>query len=366
MRFHVVALPHTQVTKAFAGCAYTEKVRRFCNMMKSLGHTVYLYAGEENEANVDELITCITETQRRIVVGNKPYVEAPFNYRLPHWEKFNKKVVAEIRKRAEKQDFICVIAGGSHQPIAQALPHMMTVEFGVGYSGVFSNYKVFESYAWMHSVYAQHKDAATVDGSFFDAVIPGYLDPEMFPLGEGKGDYYLYIGRMIPRKGVDIAAHICKTIGAKLIMAGPGEHIPNYGEYIGTVGPEQRAELMGNAIATFVPTLYIEPFGNVNIESQACGTPVITTDWGAFTETVVEGVTGFRCRNVEEFILATQNVKNLDRKAIRDRAVSLYSVDVIAKEYEKYFNRLLTLWGDGWYTEGNNANTVRDDRRGEE
>jgi glycosyltransferase involved in cell wall biosynthesis len=123
---------------------------------------------------------------------------------------------------------------------------------------------------------------------------------------------------------------------------------------------------MGNAIATFVPTLYLEPFGNVNIESQACGTPVITTDWGAFTETVVEGVTGFRCRSVEEFILATQNVKNLDRKAIRDRAVSLYSVDVIAKQYEKYFNRLMTLWGDGWYTEGNNANTGATDRRGED
>jgi glycosyltransferase involved in cell wall biosynthesis len=103
----------------------------------------------------------------------------------------------------------------------------------------------------------------------------------------------------------------------------------------------------------------------VNIESQACGTPVITTDWGAFTETVVEGVTGFRCRNVEEFILATQNVKNLDRNAIRQRAISLYSVDVIAKKYEYYFRRLETLWGDGWYTEGNNANTVGDDRRGE-
>ena len=25
MRFHVVALPHTQVTKEFAGCAFTEK-----------------------------------------------------------------------------------------------------------------------------------------------------------------------------------------------------------------------------------------------------------------------------------------------------------------------------------------------------
>jgi len=168
---------------------------------------------------------------------------------------------------------------------------------------------------------------------------------------------------MVQRKGVDIAAHVCKTIGAKLILAGPGDHRPSYGEYIGPVGPKQRAELMGNAIATFVPTLYIEPFGNVNIESQACGTPVITTDWGAFTETVVQGVTGYRCRNVEEFILATQNVKNLDRQAIRDRAVSLYSVDVIAKQYEYYFQRLLTLWGDGWYTEGNNANTSGDDRR---
>jgi glycosyltransferase involved in cell wall biosynthesis len=238
---------------------------------------------------------------------------------------------------------------------------MMVVEFGVGYSGVFSNYRVFESYAWMHAVYAQHRDAATADGSFFDAVIPGYLDPDMFPMGKGDGDYYLYVGRMIPRKGIDIAAHICKTIGARLIFAGPGNHIPSYGEYLGPVGPEKRAELMGGAIATFVPTLYLEPFGNVNIESQACGTPVITTDWGAFTETVVEGVTGFRCRNVEEFILATQNVKNLDRQAIRDRAISLYSVDVIAKQYEKYFHRLETLWGDGWYTEGNNANTGRND-----
>ena len=48
MRFHVVSLPHTNTTKDFANCAYTEKVRRFCNMMKGLGHTVYLYAGTEN------------------------------------------------------------------------------------------------------------------------------------------------------------------------------------------------------------------------------------------------------------------------------------------------------------------------------
>ena len=254
MRFHVVALPHTQVTKAFSGCAYTEKVRRFCDMMKSRGHTVFLYAGEETESNVDELITCITEEQRLEMVGDKPYIETSFDAELSHWKIFNSNAIREISKRAEQKDFICVIAGASHKPIADALPHMITVEFGVGYSGVFSKYRVFESYAWMHSVYAQLRNAASVDGQFYDEVIPGYLEPDMFPMGKGDGGYYLYIGRMIERKGVDIAAHVCEKIGAKLIFAGTGYHIPKYGEYIGQVNPEQRAELMGGAIATFVPT----------------------------------------------------------------------------------------------------------------
>lgn len=67
MRFHVISLPHTQTTKEYINCAYTEKVRRFCIMMKSLGHTVYLYASEDNEAPVDELITCITKQGRQML-----------------------------------------------------------------------------------------------------------------------------------------------------------------------------------------------------------------------------------------------------------------------------------------------------------
>jgi glycosyltransferase involved in cell wall biosynthesis len=106
---------------------------------------------------------------------------------------------------------------------------------------------------------------------------------------------------------------------------------------------------MGGATALFAPTLYIEPFGNVVIEAQTCGTPTITTDWGAFTETNINGVTGYRCRNAMEFAAATEWVKDLDPVAIHKRAVSLYSLDAIAPQYEQYFARLLTLWGDGWY-----------------
>jgi glycosyltransferase involved in cell wall biosynthesis len=350
MRFHVISLPHTQTTKEYVNCAYTEKVRRFCMMMKGLGHTVYLYASEDNEAPVDELITCITKKQQAEALAGKHFTEASFDNSLPHWQIFNGNAIAELGKRLEQKDFICVIGGATQKPIADAYPNHITVEFGVGYGGVFSKYKVFESYAWMHSIYAGWKNPTTVDGNFYDTVINGYLEPEMFPLQEKKEDYYLYVGRMIDRKGLVIAQHVCKELGLKLIMAGPGNDPKiEYGEWVGPVGPEERAKLMGGATALFAPTLYIEPFGNVVIEAQTCGTPTITTDWGAFTETNPNGVTGYRCRNAMEFAAATEWVKDLDPVAIHKRAVSLYSLDAIAPQYEQYFARLLTLWGDGWY-----------------
>jgi len=348
MRFHVLALPHTQVTPDFAGCAFTEKVRRFCIMMTDLGHEVFLYAGEETTAPVTELITCITEAERQEAVGDQHYTTTTWDQDSPHWQVFNANIIRELGQRLQSKDFICAIGGYSHKPIADAFPSHMTVEFGVGYGGVFSNFRVFESYAWMHSIYAAYANPTTIDGKFFDVVIPGYFEPDWFPLGDGSGDYYLYIGRIIDRKGYAIAQEVCELLGKRLILAGPGEGT-GYGEFIGSVNPEQRAELMGKAVATFAPTLYIEPFGNVAIESQACGTPTITTDWGAFTETNPNGVTGFRCRTLQEFCDAAEKVKTLDRKSISEYSKSRYSLDVIGRQYETYFTRLLTLWDGGWY-----------------
>ena len=349
MRFHVISLPHTQTTKEFVNCAFTEKVRRFCNMMSSLDHEVYLYAGEQNEAEVTELITCITEQERLDSLNGKHFVEGSFDNTLPHWQRFLTNAIEGIHQRIQQKDFICIIGGTSQKPIADAFPNYMSVEFGVGYGGTFSKYRVFESYAWMHSIYSGWTNPISVNGNFFDTVINGYLDPDMFPLVEKKEPYYLYVGRMIDRKGVDIASEVCKELGVELIMAGPGNEIPAYGKYVGPVGPEERAKLMGGATALFAPTKYIEPFGNIVIEAQACGTPTITTDWGAFTETNINGLTGYRCRTFDEFCKAAEDVKSLDPKTIHERAINLYSVDNIRYEYDKYFRRLLTLWDKGWY-----------------
>lgn len=349
MRFHVVSLPHTQTTKDFVVCAFTEKVRKFCNMMSDRGHEVILYAGEQNEARVSELVTVISEEERLAFLDGKFYVDADFNPQLPTWQMFNGRVVDAIRERANKEDFICLIGGTSHQPIAEALPGMMSVEFGIGYGGTFAKYRVFESYAWMHTVYGSgNPNPNAIDGNYFDAVIPNYYEVEDFPFQEKKDDYYLFIGRLIERKGFQIASEVCAYLEAPLKIAGHGTP-PKYGEYVGIVGPEERGKLMAGAKAVFVPTQYIEPFGGVAIEAMLCGTPIITTDWGAFTETNIHGVTGFRCRSFQEFIDAAKLVDQLDNQLIRDHAIGKYSLNSVAEKYEQYFERLLTLWGNGWY-----------------
>lgn len=350
MRFHVVSLPHTNTTLEYINCAYTEKVRRFCNMMTSLGHEVFLYAGTQNEANVTELITCISEQERLDFLDGRYFVNAPFDPSLPHWQLFNNTAIVEMAKRIQQKDFICLIGGTTQKVIADAFPGHISVEFGIGYGGVFAKYKVFESYAWMHCIYSMFKNPTSVDGNFYDAVIPSYYDPEMFPLQTEKEDYYLYVGRLIDRKGWKIAQQVCEKLGKRLIIAGPGD-FSGYGEYVGVVGPEERAKLYGGAIATFVPTLYIEPFANVHVESMACGTPVITTDWGVFPESVEEGITGFRCRTFQEFCDATVLAKGLDPRHISLRAFERYSVDMVRYKYEKYFMRLLDLWDKGFYQE---------------
>jgi len=382
MRFHVAALPHTHVTDAFSACAFTMKVKNFCRMMIERGHEVALYAGEQNVAPVTEHVVCIDEAYRAAHVGAGHYTEAPWEPMSPAWTIFLANAIDGIRARAGQRDFICLIGGYAQKAISDAFPAHLCVEIGVGYGGCFLPFKVFESYAWMHTVYGARSmnNPCAADGTWFDAVIPGYLDPTEFPdssqiyrdtrfdgCGPGvtgtypagrepvpspprleREGYFLFIGRLIDRKGYATAQEVCQRLGKRLILAGPGEQ-HGYGEFVGVVGPEERGRLMAGATAVFAPTVYVEPFGNVAIEAMACGTPVITTDWGAFTETNIHGVTGYRCRSLAEFMDAAQKVGELDRRTIRQHAVDHYSLDVIGAQYERYFERLSTLWGEGWY-----------------
>jgi glycosyltransferase involved in cell wall biosynthesis len=349
MRFHLVGLPFTQTTEDYPACAFTMKVRKFSKMMTNAGHEIFLYSGEQNTTICKEHISCISENDRLDALGEEHYTSASFDYTLPHWQKFNNKVIEEIKKRAEKKDFICVIGGYSQKQIADAFPEMIAVEFGIGYPGTFAKFRVFESYAWMHTIYGTTTtNAATLDGNFYDTVINGYLDEEEFFYGPGNGNYLMFIGRLIERKGPHIASMVAEHLGERLVVAGIGTP-PSYGEYIGPVGVE-RANIFREAKAIFAPTLYIEPYGTVIPEALMCGTPAITTNFGSFTELIEDGVNGFKCHTLGEFIEAAQEASKLDRERIAYDAKKRFGLVPTAVKYEKYFHRLLHLWDDGWYT----------------
>lgn len=341
MRLHLVSLPHTETTHEYEWCAYTAKVRKFSTMMHSLGHTVYLYAGEHNEADCTEHIPCKT------TLGKIP----PFETDHLTWYTFNNSAHWAIQQRAHPGDYLCLIAGRAQERLAQWLPNLTPVEWGVGYGGVFTDYRVFESEAWRHTVYGNLYGTHTADGKFYDAVIPNFFETEAFPTGDGAGDYLLYVGRLIDRKGLQIVREISDRAGLPLVVAGDGDKnlIPYNATYVGVVGPTERAKLMGEARCILTPTTYVEPFGGVAVEAQMCGTPAITTPWGAFTETIEHGKTGYRCHTLKEFLMAVNMAPGLDRDYIRQRAINTYSTDVVKYQYQEYFNRLETLKGDGWY-----------------
>jgi glycosyltransferase involved in cell wall biosynthesis len=76
----------------------------------------------------------------------------------------------------------------------------------------------------------------------------------------------------------------------------------------------------------------------------------VATDWGGFTETIQHGVTGFRCHTLGDFAQALLDARHLDPFAIRRRAIDMYSIDMVKHQYQRYFDRLSLLWGQGWAT----------------
>jgi glycosyltransferase involved in cell wall biosynthesis len=331
-RLHVVALPHTQVTCEFSACAYTQKVRRFVPMMQAQGFDVELHQPITRE-----------EQQHFGFNGPQDYLKIDFNPAGAIWQLANERLIAELAP-GDPNDVLCLITGIPHQSLIDAVA-MRSVEFGIGYSGIANGtFRIFESHAWRSYVYGwQH-----ADGAAFDDVIPNAFEIENYPVIDEPDDYYAFVGRLNANKGLGIAQQVCEERGARLVIGGPG--VPQgYGEFRGQLSADEMIKVVAHAKAVFVPTQYFGPFETIHVDAQLCGTPVITTDWGVFTETVTNGVNGYRCKMYRDFAEAATLAPKLNRQRIARDARKRYSFETVGGQYKDYFERLATLSGRGYY-----------------
>ncbi len=355
-QIHLPALPHTDLTRAYDWCAYTAKLRRFTHTLVKAGYTPVVYGPERHECaegTIYEPIVSAEDKQRWFGTPewDSAQVFDQWDADTPPWREMNLRAAVAIATHWRDGDIVGLISGRCQELIPRTLIQAgltPTVwEWGIGYSGIIPwVHHTFESHAWAHHVAGlQHDDNVR----FFDSVVPNCYDLAEFTPSETVGDYLLFMGRPTARKGLQVIAEIGRRTDIPLKIAGqPGFEVPG-AEHVGLVTGQAKAELLAGARAVLVPTTYLEPFGGVAVEAMLSGTPVITTDWGAFTETVAHGISGFRCHTLAEFVDAVDRSAGLNRKVVHMHAAMRYTLDQAAEQYDAVIQRLITLRGEGWY-----------------
>lgn len=201
---------------------------------------------------------------------------------------------------------------------------------------------------------SQHQ-ASTAGDIPIARVIHHGLDTSRIEAGAGDGGYVAFLGRMNPAKGVHTAIEVARAAGMPLkIAAKMREPLeieyfrtrvePLLGgdiEYVGEVGPADKATLLRDAVCLLNPIEWPEPFGMVMIESLAAGTPVVTTPWGSAPEIVTDGRDGFLCRTHAELVDALGRVDELDRTACRRTVEQRFTMQRLARDHDAAYRAVL-------------------------
>ncbi len=219
----------------------------------------------------------------------------------------------------------------------------------------FSSSKILPIYREYNrdNYYVSISNADRDPGLDYLATVYHGIDLNEFALIEQPGDYLLYFGRIHPDKGTADAIKIAQRCGVKLYIAGiiqekdyynvqVAPHVDNQNVfYLGSVGPAQRKQLLGQAYALLHPIHFNEPFGLSVVESMACGTPVIAFKRGSMPEVIKDGYTGFLVNNVDEACDKLDLIRELDRKECYQWVKERFSQERMVDDYITLYEQIL-------------------------
>lgn len=129
-------------------------------------------------------------------------------------------------------------------------------------------------------------------------VLAGPVELDRWPVGRGRGEYFIVVSRLLSYKRIDVAIAACARAGVPLLVVGTGPAERQLRErargtaatLLGFLPDAEVSRLVGDARAVILPGE--EDYGLVPLEAAASGTPTIAYAAGGALETVIAGETG--------------------------------------------------------------------------
>jgi glycosyltransferase involved in cell wall biosynthesis len=116
---------------------------------------------------------------------------------------------------------------------------------------------------------------------------------------EGAGQFFLYLGRLSPEKGLHILMKAWPGKAGRLMVVGDGPELarlrelaPPTVEFRGLLGPRGAVDVLSQARALVLPSLSFEGSPRTVPEAYAAGVPVLASRIGALPELVDHEVNG--------------------------------------------------------------------------
>jgi glycosyltransferase involved in cell wall biosynthesis len=204
-------------------------------------------------------------------------------------------------------------------------------------------------------------------------VIPPGVDLERFSPGEAAGararlgidaeHVVLAVRRLVPRMGLDVLIRGWAASGPRatdlLAVVGDGPELAGLRELARALGVARTVRFAGRATdaeladwyraadTTVVPSVALEGFGLVVLESLACGTPVIGTDAGGLKEAIVSLGQGpaVRAGDVEgladRLLVARSGPKSAATVATCRAIAEAHGWDAVARSHERIYERAI-------------------------
>ncbi len=184
-------------------------------------------------------------------------------------------------------------------------------------------------------------------------VIHNGIQVSSFEFHPAGGDGLVFIGRIERSKGPDLAVQAAMSLNRPLTLAGPiidGDyfkssiqpHLSDRIRYVGVVGHAEKNKLLGEAGCAVLPFRGQEGFPMVNIESFACGTPVVSLANGPMPEIIENGLTGYLATEESGLTRLIEPALRLERAAIRRRVASRWDIAIIAQAYVNLYREILS------------------------